>query len=758
MTIKSINLTPDPRILRMLGQIELKGWQCIAELIDNSIDAMIKTKDERNENQIEIYIPTPAEIKRNESLKIKDNGIGMTEEELEHCLRAGYTSRDIDNLGLFGMGFNIATARLGDIVEVWTSTKEMTQDIGVKIDLLEMQKTGSFLRELKYRNKTLIPSGTQISIQKYHPRAEKLLNKNFIQKEIDRTYSEALLTDYNISIIINGRPLKPYRFCVWSESRFVKYKGENVPAIIDFNKTLGKNNFCRRCLIWLPEVRHDAGSDILCPNCNTSDLISAKNVEVHGWLGIQRYNDPNDFGINVIRNGRIIKKQDKSFFTWQDRQGRNNGESLFEYPIDTPGQGGRIVGEIFVDFITPTYTKDSFEDTDKLWLDAVEYIRGEAPLQPNIAQDLGFGKNKSPLAQLYYGYRKSFPPGKQNLIPGRRDGSGAYQLARDWGNLFHLGDSEYQDDSKWWEAVLEAELGDEESGGGKKDPTKKRGPKKPEDGGSDGGSHSEAYPGEKKLIGPKTYNLENLINEKPINVCIMQYRPSIKIEKPIIFSSTQPNSFDVYINTDHQLFRDFADGWEDLILMEIATKFYEKIDNVEEWSVSRLYFELKLKYAGGTMLNIDELINSAKSLMKDIQSFLSTDKADLKLDPKPTLEEFDKKSLSQNYIVIENKNPDILSETNTPKYLKYMDISYVFKFVDLYPELLMDDEFFSLPYKTIDYEEMKKRMLDQIRGYFSDIKWFIYDLAEYPADLVRKQKNMIIRNRISLEFLNAKRV
>jgi hypothetical protein len=28
----------------MLGQIELKGWQCIAELVDNSIDAMLKVK------------------------------------------------------------------------------------------------------------------------------------------------------------------------------------------------------------------------------------------------------------------------------------------------------------------------------------------------------------------------------------------------------------------------------------------------------------------------------------------------------------------------------------------------------------------------------------------------------------------------------------------------------------------------------------------------------------------------------------------
>ncbi|SVE64836.1 uncharacterized protein METZ01_LOCUS517690, partial [marine metagenome] len=38
-------ITPDPRILRMLGEIPLKGWQCIAELIDNSIDGMAAKDD-----------------------------------------------------------------------------------------------------------------------------------------------------------------------------------------------------------------------------------------------------------------------------------------------------------------------------------------------------------------------------------------------------------------------------------------------------------------------------------------------------------------------------------------------------------------------------------------------------------------------------------------------------------------------------------------------------------------------------------------
>ena len=47
-------------------------------------------------------------------LRSRDNGPGMTLERMVDAARAGYSHNSpVDNLGLFGMGFNIATARLG---------------------------------------------------------------------------------------------------------------------------------------------------------------------------------------------------------------------------------------------------------------------------------------------------------------------------------------------------------------------------------------------------------------------------------------------------------------------------------------------------------------------------------------------------------------------------------------------------------------------------------------------------------------------
>ena len=101
------------------------------------------------------------------------------------------------------------------------------------------------------------------------------------------------------------------------------------------------------------------------------------------------------------------------------------GGVLPEYPIDNKGLGGRIVGELYVDFIKPLYTKDSFERTE-LWKDVLETIRGESPLQ-NIwaTKRLGMSKNKSPLSRLFHAYRNT-EPGQANLVCGTTtEGGGA---------------------------------------------------------------------------------------------------------------------------------------------------------------------------------------------------------------------------------------------------------------------------------------------------------------------------------------------
>ena len=100
--------------------------------------------------------------------------------------------------------------------------------------------------------------------------------------------------------------------------------------------------------------------------------IVMREKRVHGWVGIQRYANPNDFGIDFIRNGRKILMSDKSLFYYENPW--TNMMDL-QYPVELGSTtGGRIVGELNVDFLIPTYQKNGFDTQDQSWLLLKDYL------------------------------------------------------------------------------------------------------------------------------------------------------------------------------------------------------------------------------------------------------------------------------------------------------------------------------------------------------------------------------------------------
>ena len=80
-----------------------------------------------------------------------------------------------------------------------------------------------------------------------------------------------------------------------------------------------------------------------------SDNLQLRERRITGWVGVQRYLDPNDFGIDLLRNGRKILVSDKTLFDWENP---DTGEVWTEYPIEFGSTtGGRIVGEIHLDHV-----------------------------------------------------------------------------------------------------------------------------------------------------------------------------------------------------------------------------------------------------------------------------------------------------------------------------------------------------------------------------------------------------------------------
>ena len=450
------DLRPDPRILPMLGEINLDQWQALAELVDNAVDGFLTSAEGDDIREVVVNLPT-SDVP-NARVTVRDNGPGMSPELLERAVRAGWSgSASPGTLGMFGMGFNVATARLGTVTTVWTATRADTEWHGLEIDFAELA------RQRHYRTAHLTrpkvdsnEHGTEVTITQLKPeqraRLSKPANRSRLIRRLSEVYSAMLRSDgkpIHFHLAINGRPLSAKEHCTWSGEREVMGpRGQTVPAMIVVDRELPTRPYCTACWQWLPAPSEGA----TCPACGTADSVIGRERRVHGWIGLQRYLSTSSFGIDFIRNGRKIEIGNKDLFDWSDERGVER-----EYPVDDPRNRGRFVGEIHLDHCRVTYMKDRFERTDPAWGEMTRIVRGDGPLRPNKAGEAGFGPNESPLYRLYQGFRRSSPH-KSGEIAGQwgrvlvvQDNDRAEEMAR----LFEKGEAGYQTDDEWWKLVEE---------------------------------------------------------------------------------------------------------------------------------------------------------------------------------------------------------------------------------------------------------------------------------------------------------------
>ncbi len=456
---EQLDLTPDPRILEVLGEIPYQPWQCLAELVDNSFDEFISDpdRDPADPPAIHMTLPRP-NSGPDATVCVGDNGRGMTQSELEKGLRAGYSGRmRFGSLGLFGMGFNIATARLGNRTEVRTTRAGDAHWVVTEIDFREMQRRESFHVPLRREAKgDPALHGTEIVVHDLNPKMLESLKRpstvSNIRQRMGRVYSYLLrerspvpevpdvaLAGKGIALYLNGKRLQPWVPCVWSARRSVTRGGMEIKAVQVIDRKLSDAYACAQCGYW--QRREDIDR---CVECG-SDQLELRSRRIHGWLGVQRYLDDAEFGIDFLRYGRKILLDDKSLFTWENF---DTGETFLEYPIEPPAGNGRLVGEVHLDHVPVLYQKTDFDRSSREWRDAARYVRGEGPMRSKKAKEQGFGENDSPLGILFRGFQEN-DPGLRCLIPG--DGRHAiHEKAREWGRRFHDGLAEYQSDEKWY--------------------------------------------------------------------------------------------------------------------------------------------------------------------------------------------------------------------------------------------------------------------------------------------------------------------
>lgn len=450
--MQTLDITPSPRILRTLGEIPFEAWQCIAELIDNSIDAFNSNrKADDTEKRVVVKWSKDSVAENKRTLEVRDNACGMTITQLQNAVRAGYSSNDpINNLGLFGMGFNIATARLGDYTEILTTRAGDDKWMGVRIDFDALTKLKRFDVPVIAQEKDDVQEhGTIIRISRLKKGIrDTLSNKaNEIRRILQTVYSP-LLRQSEIDILVGGIKLIPKEPCVWGAERYVVYNNNPVPAYREIDYSFGSSYFDVEKNKYLSDDEIDELNELIEQGAPKPDNIVVRDKRVTGWVGIQRFANPNNFGIDLVRNGRKIRVQEKCFF-YYDNPWENTRE--LQYPVELGSTvGGRIIGELNVDFLLPTYQKNDFDRTDRSWKMLVEFLCGTGPFLPRARKALGFTEPvEAPIALLANAYRRCDAGTKCLFIPAN--------ISKQFLSEFERGNEKYIKDDLWFQAAREAD-------------------------------------------------------------------------------------------------------------------------------------------------------------------------------------------------------------------------------------------------------------------------------------------------------------
>ena len=776
--VDDFNLRPDPRVLPMLGEINLKQWRCIAELIDNSIDGFLNAKREGNEiSKAKVDVLLPQADNASAELCVIDNGPGMDPEQLEKAVRAGWSGNNpINNLGLFGMGFNIATARLGYVTEVWTTREGEDEWHGLVIDFEQLRKQRHFRTSHLTREKTYPEQhGTEIRVKQLKPEQRTWLTKPYnqtnVRKNLAQSYSSMLRpsgTPISFDLQVNERKIEPHYHCIWGEKRQVSVSGKYVGSFIRIDTSLGDRHYCLECMAWADNAEEDG----VCPHCETADSVVTRGRRVHGWLGIQRYVHETEFGLDFIRNGRKIEFSNKDLFSWTDLNPEGIETTETEYPIDDQRNRGRIVGEIHIDHCRVSYAKDQFDRTDPSWDDMVQVVRGNAPLRPNIAKKRHYEVNESPLGLLYSAFRRSTPHKKTAGSYARyllvEDNRVATEMAAE----FHNNNPEYQEDTIWYDLIEKADnkllyeqthrSGSSSKSGSEMLPdgllgTTEDGKSTSESSNNSGDSGTSVPP--LRIEFPVLDGLYRHIDtSRSWEIKAFEVNsddPDLLDDAPwsVVLKDLSTDTHHFLFDPTHVLFQSICVTPQDALLMELSHRVMkEESGSKKDICFSRVFKDFKSVYDNDSYLDYTALPATAMSVLRDIAEAFSASCPETERESL-----FNDLSIGEQTAVMSSlasKSIPPSSVISDGMFLTLSPFTILQSVISRRPDLCFDGKLWDHPYVDIDYgdpqisEAARARTLTYFLSLVGDAIW----LSD-ASNLTNAPREQVIRAAMSVQLL-----
>ena len=338
--------------IRNYKRLDYEFWYALAEYVDNSTQSYFNNREKldsqfiKSEEKLEIVIIYDG---KQNTLKIRDNAMGMDVEELKLALEIGRPPQNASGRSEFGMGLKTASCWLGEVWSVRTKKLGEKNELEVIFDV-EKIASGKTSIEVIERPKPIDDHYTIIEIKEMHQR----IAGNTIQK-----IKNYLRSMYRVDTREGVLDL------LWGDEK-LEYDEE-----VSFLKAQNGEQFKR-------EFKFEISN----------------GKKVYGWGGILEKGGRPKAGFAIIRRNRIIEGQPTA---WRPSTiyGQEKGSN------DLVNQ--RIFGEIHLDEFMVSHTKNAilFRDEE---LDEVENKLYEIFADfCDVAQNARYREGKLPEAVLALG-------------------------------------------------------------------------------------------------------------------------------------------------------------------------------------------------------------------------------------------------------------------------------------------------------------------------------------------------------------------
>ena len=300
-----------PEIILSYKRLAYEAWYALAEFVDNSTQSYFNNKKQLDKayaierDQLTVEISTGNDS-RGDFIRIKDNSIGMSEEELKNAVYIGRPPLDTRGRSRYGLGLKTGASWFGDL---WTvETKKLGETIRhtITVDVPRVAK-GNLNLPHKEKRALAAEHGTTIEIRKLHRKLSgRALGK---AKEYLRSLYRRDISNKLLILKVNGDPLS------WDadiDRRLIEKK-DGKPAKETFRFKIGKR-------------------------------------QVSGWAGVLAKGSRRNAGFSIIQADRVIKGWPDSYrpaTLYGEQEGGSN---------DLVNQ--RLLGELVLDGFEVSHTKD----------------------------------------------------------------------------------------------------------------------------------------------------------------------------------------------------------------------------------------------------------------------------------------------------------------------------------------------------------------------------------------------------------------